>query len=122
MPISPSAGFPDAPKIVLGGQEWPVPAFALRQNIPLQTLLGNAANNVLGKDMGSLTQADVDCLVQVAVISLSRAHPGVTLADIEDLPITVPELLQILPTVMEQTGLYKRKVPAPGEAEGPTSP
>ena len=122
MSVTPAAGFSDAPSIVLGGASWPVPPFALRQNILLQTLLGNAANNVLGKDMGALTQADVDCLVQIAVISLSRAHPGVTLADIEDLPITVPELLQILPTVMEQTGLYKRKDPPPGEAEGQTSP
>jgi len=111
------------PVVSLGGFDWPVPPMTLKQNRKLQGLFKNVSGKILrdGITLDGLTEQDVADLSQIAFIALSRAHPQITVEEMDEMPIGVVELVSALLVVMEQSGLY-RKTAAPGEAQGEQSP
>jgi hypothetical protein len=113
----------DCPTISLGGQDWPVPVLALRQNRVLQPLFNRVTGKIMeGCSLGELTEADIEALVQISYTALTRAHPDLSRTDFEEMPISLVQLVGAIPVVMQQSGLYKPPQAGAGEAQGEASP
>lgn len=115
-----------APVVALGGQEFFVPALALRQArivVPgllklmprlnaIQTRLG--AGDVLGVTL--LDQDDVELMIDVVHCGLTRAYPDFSRDDLLDLQAGFAELAAALAVMAKQTGLFSQvEAQPPGE-------
>jgi hypothetical protein len=97
----------DCPAITVAGRTWPVPLLAPRQNRIIVPLLVAGAK-------------DYDSLLAVAFAALTRAHPDLRMADLEDSPIPYYELIEALPIIATQTGFAKpKRSAASAKAEAP---
>jgi hypothetical protein len=123
--------------ITLAGKQWPIPRLALKQwrivmpNIfklfgelgpmfesAMKARSATTAPEVLIKQF-NLTSAQIDLLGDTVLVSLHRAHKGITVDQFQDMEISLEELLAAIPIIMEQTGLFDSKKGAPpvvGEA------
>ncbi|HEX3747592.1 MAG TPA: hypothetical protein VHW09_26840 [Bryobacteraceae bacterium] len=118
--------FEDAPKVSLGGKDWPIPLMAARQNRVIDPLILNLlplfaelqVNKAAG--MAKLGTKEYDALQDIALHAIRRARPETTKDQFLDLPITLPELVAAFPIIAQQTGIFKRG--EPGEATGAVSP
>lgn len=121
--LTPATNPDNNPTISLGGVDYPVPKLALAQNRKLQPIFARLAPRMMsGVDMADLGEQETNDLIDVVALALSRAHVGVTKADLDELPISVIDLARSFLTVMEQSGLFKRAEPKPGEDKGEASP
>jgi hypothetical protein len=112
--------FEDAPKVSLGGREWPVPVLAAKQNrvidplilslLPVFKLWQTDRASALAKITGS----EYDKLLDICLHAIRRANPDLTKDQFLDLSITLPELVAAFPVIAQQTGIFKRG--EPGEA------
>jgi len=112
----------DAQTITLGGVDYSVAPFVLRQNVAFQGVVGPILAKVTTASVSDLDGDDADTLVKIAVIATSRLSPAPTREFLEDQPITIPELVAALLVAMKQSGLWREKAASPGEGEGPQSP
>src|ERR1019366_2692290 len=118
--------FEDAPKVTLGGQDWPIPMLAAKQNriidplilslIPLFSTL--QTDRVAG--MGMLGTKEYDAFTEIAYQATKRARPEFTREQFLDLPIALPELIAAFPVLAQQTGIFKRG--EPGEPKAGAAP
>lgn len=122
--IHPAASLNTEPTIVLGGEAFPIPALAFKQNRKIQPLLARVAPKIIdnGARIIDLTDQDVDDLLNIALIALSRAHPDVKPDSLDDMPVTVSELTMALLVVAQQTGLFGGQSKTAGEAPGEPNP
>ena len=110
----------DAPKVSLGGKEWPVPLLAARQNKIIDPLILGLlpifaewqTNRAVA--LAKLTGEEYDKLQEICYQALRRAHPEFTRDQFLDMPVSLPELIAAFPIIAQQTGVFARV--APGEA------
>lgn len=97
------------PEIVIAGRRWQVPLFAPRQNRIVAPALTEP-----GTDVGDRYER----LLDIAFAALSRARPEIVRDEFEDWPITLDELVDALPVIARQTGLFERRA-GPVRPPGP---
>lgn len=102
-----------APKITIGGQTFSIPLMAPRQNRKLVPAAAQFGTMLSG---GVVDEDQFDRLLALVQVGISRAHPEITLDDLLDMPITLPEMVDALSVIFEQTGVLKVGKPAAGEA------
>ncbi|HEY5046932.1 MAG TPA: hypothetical protein VII49_02800 [Rhizomicrobium sp.] len=103
------------PTVTLAGREWPVPVLAPKQNrIVVPALLEVVPKLVLAREAGGgnldilaryFDTATHDRLTEIAWQALTRAHPELTRATFDEMPIGVFELIGALATIAHQAGL-----------------
>jgi hypothetical protein len=101
----------------LGGRDWVLADLAPRQYrkvIPALVALDPL------RSVGDLDEAKIDRLVEAYYLALTRAHPDLTREEWEEVPVSVIEMIDALPTLARKAGLVPRKDGEPGEASGPT--
>lgn len=103
------------PTMKLAGKEWPVPPLAIKQLriiVPASTVIGE-----LRKGQG-VSKTQMDAILNVVHTALTRAHPGFPVDEFEEMDITLPELMEAVPTILEATGMRReaKEGTAPGEA------
>jgi len=105
-----------APVVNLGGQEFFVPALALRQArvvVPGLLRLMPRLNTIqarigAGDPLGAalLEQGDIDLMIDVVHCGLTRAYPDLSRECLLDLQAGLAELVAALAVVARQTGLF----------------
>lgn len=108
-----------APSVALGGQRWPVPTLAARQNRVIDPLILSLlpvfsawqADKTLS--LSKLGAVQYEALLEIAFQAIRRAHPELTREQFLDLPVTLPELVAAFPVIARQTGVFERA--SPGE-------
>lgn len=110
------------PKIVLAGKDFDIPQLAPRQQrIVVPAIM--SMTNIMGKAedfMKQMNTEQYDKLLDLVFVACTRAQPTLKRDDFLNMPITVRELLDAIPTIMQQTGIVKA-VPA-GEALSESAP
>jgi hypothetical protein len=114
---------PDIPTITLAGREWPVPVLAPRQNrIVVPALLELIPKILRARDESAnagettsfaqlsryLDTPAYDRLTDVVFAALTRAHPGHSRAEFDELPIDTLELIASVRVIALQAGLVRR--------------
>lgn len=112
-----------APKVTLGGKEWPIPKLAPRQQrlivpalLAIMPTLGMIIAAVESKDPMAIAQMQVnddvyDKIVDVVYAALTRADPELKKEDFLDIAIDARDMFAALPVVMAQTGMMERAKP-----------
>lgn len=125
-----------APKVTLAGREWSIPPLAILQAskvvpalMELLPLIGSiqaaidvdADGAVTTKDaaammraMASINEQTYATIAKAVFWSLKRGYPQLGQPEFDNMPVTLPELLNSLSVIMRQTGFIKPK--AAGEA------
>lgn len=112
----PNAACPmGTPTITLAGKKWPVPPLAIKQLriiIPASTVIGE-----LRKGQG-VSPAQMGAILNVVHTALTRAHPGFPADEFDEMEISLPELMEAVPIILEATGMKRppKEGAAPGEA------
>lgn len=131
-----------APKVLLAGREWAIPQLAILQAskvvpalMDLLPLIGkiqsaievSADGTVTTKDeaamlraMASITEETYATIVKAVFWSLKRGYPQLGQPEFDNMPVTLPELLNSLSVIMRQTGFIKPK--ASGEVSTGEAP
>jgi hypothetical protein len=107
-----------APKLTLAGKEWPVPLLVPRQQrIVIPKLMALMKTLAVGGviDAASISTEQYDELIDVVFHGVVRGSPTVTREAFIDEPITLMELIKAIDVIAAQTGMMKKKEPAPGE-------
>jgi hypothetical protein len=118
--------FEDAPKVHLGGREWPVPLLVVRQNriiVPLiLSLVPLMAAFRVSRQAGlaKVGEKEYDAMSEICYQAIRRAQPEFSHDQFNDLPVQIWEMVQALEVIAEQSGLLKRD--DPGEAPGVGNP
>ena len=115
------------PGIMIAGREWPVPPLSPRQNrIVVPALLEVVPKIVqmrapadpsgqVGDPARPTQQLDTptyDRLADIVFHALTRAHPELTRAAFDDMPIDTAELFAAINVIARQAGLLKPADPA----------
>ena len=115
-----------APCVTLGGQVWPVPLLAAKQNRIIDPLILSLlpifkewqADKVLA--FSKIGAPQYEALQEIAFQAIRRACPVLTREQFLDLPVTLPELVTAFPVIARQTGIFERA--GPGEGAAGTAP
>lgn len=91
----------EAPKINVGGKDWPIPIFGPRQNRRIVPMISALA----GKTANELTIEDMDRLYNIIYWAIARAHDDITEKDFQDWDIPIDEAMRAIPIIGKQTGL-----------------
>lgn len=110
----------EIPTIRLAGRDWPVPTLAPRQNrivVPalfdLVPKIRRACNESgFAGFARHFDTAAFDALSEIAFLALTRAHPEMSRAEFDDMPIDTLELLAAVRIIARQAGLFRRE-PSP---------
>lgn len=110
----------EAPKIMLGKKQWPVPEMAARQLIHLVPAMMRASKIAFD----DLSEEDMRLLYDVTYIALTRAHPNLTREEFENLPVTFDQLVVAIPIIAKQAGMQMEVGPqaTAGEAQAAAPP
>jgi len=131
----------NSPAIKLGGADFRIPRLAFKQNrvvvgnlkkiMPLiATVQGMAgAAKVAITAGGEIDQSwflnfpidaeTMDILAEVTYAAVTRAHPEMSRAQFDDLPIGVDELLMALPVIITQSFAFAKKPAGEGKPAAP---
>jgi len=117
-----------APKITLGGKEYPIPLLVPRQQrvvIPrlLQLFKDVSAGGQIS--MTNLDTAKFNDIYEIVHTAITRAQPEMKFEEFLDLDAAPSELIASLNTIARQTGLIKQAAPGvsvPGEAAAASLP
>lgn len=139
--VDPKIDISEATAVTLGGREWFVAPLMLRQlrkiwpyfptalkalgrmeTVFTQWQIGREPDDVRPKEIADgdllglldLSEAESEAIVRVIHGGLSRVYRGLTLDDLEDMPIPVISLLPALRAVVMQSQATETKTP--GEA------
>lgn len=105
-------------RVTLDGKDWPIPKLAIKQNKVILPLLAKIG---FPRFVAALETADgIDACSTILLTALQRAHPELTRADLEDMPIGSLELGMAMTAIATQTGAYR--VTKPGEGDRPLAP
>ncbi len=116
----------DAPKVILGGKEWPVPLLAARQNRIIDPLILSLLpvftewQHDRAGAVAKIRNESYDALQEITYQAITRATPTMTRGAFLDMPVTLPELIGAFPLIAQQTGVFARSTP--GEAMAGKSP
>lgn len=109
-----------APKLMLGGREFPMPLLAPRQQRIVVPKLMGVMNALIGKNaaeaMSALSTQTYDDLCDLVYVALTRGTPDLKKDDFLDLPIGPLDLVRAIDVVAIATGVLKRG--EPGAAQG----
>jgi hypothetical protein len=112
----------EAPKISLGGKEYPIPKLAPRQQrivIPKGLALMKAFAESAGKpEAGEISAEQFDDLFDIVFTACTRADPSLKRDDFLDRPASFFELMSALNTIMLQTGMADMPPAEPEPAVG----
>jgi hypothetical protein len=105
--------------ISLGGKDWEIPQLAVKQNRIVDPLIISLLPvfSTWTTDKNSITKIgkeQYDALLTIAYTAITRAKPDFKLAEFEELPVTLPELIFAFTVIAQQTGVFARGTP--GEA------
>jgi hypothetical protein len=97
----------DAQRVELGGKTWLLPSLVWKQIkvvIPgIDAFRARYAEIMAsGSEYG---EADLDQMLRIVWAALTRARPDLTLAELEELPISVSQLAVAIPLVAKAAGL-----------------
>ena len=97
----------DAQRVELGGKTWLLPSLVWKQIkvvIPgIDAFRARYAEIMAsGSEYG---EADLDQMLRIVWAALTRARPDLTLAELEELPISVSQLAVAIPQVAKAAGL-----------------
>lgn len=110
------------PKIKLAGKDYDIPQLAPRQQrIVVPAIM--SMTNIMGSSddfMKSMNTDQYDKLLDLVFVACTRALPTLKKDDFLNMEITVRELLDAIPVIMQQTGIVKA-VPA-GEELSASAP
>lgn len=115
-----------SPTVALGGQMWPVPVLAARQNRVIDPLIlsllpvFNEWQTDKAAALAMLGTVQYEALLEIAFQAIRCARPGLAREQFLDLPVTLPELLAAFPVIARQTGVFERA--SPGEAGAGAAP
>lgn len=119
------------PTVTLAGKAWPMPMLAPKQNcIVVPTVLrivpailasgdgkGMFDLKAFAKAIDEQTYRD---LVTIAYTAVTRAHPEMTRAEFDEMPIGTMELILSVLVIAQQTGVIRPKMPGePPSGEAP---
>jgi hypothetical protein len=110
----------NAPKVSLGGKDWPVPKLAIKQNRIIDPLIIRILPvfKLWQTDQEAavlqMCEKEYDNLITVCLEAVRRAAPALTKDEFMELQITLPEMIAAFPVIAKQTGLIKEA--KPGEA------
>jgi hypothetical protein len=115
-----------APSVALGGQSWPVPTLAARQNRIIDPLilgllpLFSEWQADKPAALAKLGTVQYEALLEIAFQAIRRAHPELSRDQFLDLSVTLPELVAAFPVIARQTGVFERASPGEDKAgKGP---
>jgi len=115
----------DIPRITMGGVTWPIPRLAIRQLEKVVPLIVEALPILgrIGKEgLTPATGSVIHDLGTIVYLALERGHKGLTRDAFDDMAMTLEELLDAVPVVMRQSGLFRTvkpgERPPAGEAKG----
>lgn len=108
----------DAVEVSLGGRVFKLPKLVWRQIKPIAVSLPKLSRKFKSDDSeGDATEADLDEMLRIVWIALTRAQPALTLDDLQDLPIALGEITVAITQVAVAAGLTgKTKLPATNPA------
>jgi hypothetical protein len=116
----------DAPRVSVGGQEWPIPQLAAKQNRIIDPLIlsllpvFNEWQTDKAHALSMLGGPQYEALQEICYQAIRKARPELMRDQFLDLPVTLPELIAAFPVIAQQTGVFKRG--EPGEAQAGTDP
>jgi len=109
----------NAPVVVLGGQSWPIPLLAAKQNKIIDPLILSLIpvfskwQSDKSAALAELGTVQYEALLEIAFQAIRRARPEVTREQFMDMPITLAELIAAFSVIAQQTGVFQRS--SPGE-------
>jgi hypothetical protein len=115
-----------APCVALGGQLWPVPVLAARQNRVIDPLILSLLpvfqewQTDKAAALAKFSASHYEALQEIAFHAIRRARPELSREEFLNLPVTLPELVAAFPVIARQTGIFERAAPGeaqPGEAQ-----
>lgn len=115
------------PRIKLAGKEYEIPEMAIRQNRRIEVLaLKNRDYFIRGRGLAGLaeiTEDQAEDFTRIVYHALTRTLPALTYEEFETWPLSLMDIVIVLPTCLAQTGLFKpaaETAPATGEAIPPS--
>jgi hypothetical protein len=100
-----------APKVTLGGKEYPVPFLVPRQQrVVIPKLLGLMKSMTVGNKITvtDLTTDQYDDLINMTYVALTRGSPALKIDELLDAPIDLMELVTAMQVIASQTGVMKK--------------
>ncbi len=94
--------------IILAGEQYYVAPLPLRHVLAIADLIPKLSGITVQNMRGEM----FDPVLELIRRGLLKTYPGLTMDDLLDLPITIAELLEATPVVVEQAGGRKADVPA----------
>jgi hypothetical protein len=106
-------------KVKLGGKEFTIPVLVIKQLRELDWRIMRASPALL--DRSKLNQETRDDLFDIVYIALTQENPALTREEFDAMGITLPEVMNAVPVIAMQTGMFKPAVEAPPQTgEEPT--
>ena len=119
------------PTITLAGVDYQIPKLAIKQNRHIEPLAIKHSEYFVGviQNKGqvrllNLTPEQALDFTTIIYWAITRAKPEMTLAQFEDLPISMREIMVALPVCLQQSGLYRvatEENPPTGEDQLPST-
>ena len=110
----------DHPKVTIGGREYAVPEFSVKEQrkiIPLMMRAGQV-------DWTNMAADDFDVVYDIAYTAIFErtrkvegfAPPQMPREDFDELPVRLDEIMKLIPVIGQQAGMSVAKAAKPGEA------
>lgn len=112
---TPGFNYLGVPVIKIAGIEWFVPTLALRQTrtiIPAMARLLPVLDR-LKIDPTGLTEDDLDLLLKLVHLALTRAYPGLQYEQLLDAQITLQEMTEAIPIIAVQAQIFRPSTAPP---------
>lgn len=100
----------NAPSISLGGREFKITPFVIRQARVADPLIFK----ILSYTKGSLQDLIInafDEMVSLIYVAITGALPDFTKEELENLPVTHNEMMTAFSTIIDQSGLFEKNAP-----------
>jgi hypothetical protein len=110
--------------ISIGGKLWPIPKLGWRQLEPMQEALDPLVKAIITDQtpMAELTREQVGQVAQIVYLGMTRAHPGLTRDEFDEMETSRAELIDAFFTVaLVAYGHMKAVAPAAPPAEHPAA-
>jgi hypothetical protein len=106
-------------QVKLGGKDFIIPVLVIKQLRELDWRIMRVSPALV--DRAKLTQEARDDLFDIAYIALTQDDPSLTREAFDAMGITLPEVMNAVPVIAMQTGMFKPAVEAPPQTgEEPT--
>lgn len=96
------------PCIILGGERYPIPPLAPKQNRVAVPVIKSFISRGLKESeefLSGLDEAGMDDLIKIVFTALSAGH-NITMPEFESMPMATIEMTRAVDTIMQQTGIF----------------